>query len=148
MDEERAKLYEILGPRRAEIQISDGEIQWWTFAGGRINSTMRHAFSVLEPEWSVIPDNLSITFRGDTLNIEQFLAARKQLTSGPNFWDDASLWHRISNCLPSYRLSKFQPLMPIWIEREVLGTYLLDSPGACRWLKRSIEHRSSCRQMP
>ena len=36
--------------------------------------------------------------------------------------------------LPGYRLSKFQPLMPPWVEREVISRYLLDGPGTWQWL--------------
>ncbi len=28
--------------------------------------------------------------------------------------------------LPNYRLNKFQPLMPDWVQREVVAGYLLD----------------------
>ena len=40
----------------------------------------------------------------------------------------------IADTLPAYRLSKFQPLMPAWVERESLASYLLDVGGAARWL--------------
>ena len=34
-------------------------------------------------------------------------------------------------------MSKFQPLMPPWVEREVISRYLLDAPGTQRWLDMS-----------
>jgi ATP-dependent Lhr-like helicase len=34
-------------------------------------------------------------------------------------------------------LTKFQPLMPPWIEREVIAGYLLDVAGAWRWISGS-----------
>ena len=37
---------------------------------------------------------------------------------------------QVAGSLPNYRLSKFQPLMPAWVEREVLGRFLLDVEGA------------------
>ena len=40
----------------------------------------------------------------------------------------------VAAALPNYRLSKFQPLMPPWVEREVIAGYLLDVGGAWRWL--------------
>ncbi len=133
LDEHRTKMRGVLEPSRGGIQISDREVQWWTFAGGRINSTFRYALSATEPAWSIIPDNYSITLRGDTLNMERFLAAREQL-AGPAFWDNAEFWQGVAAALPNYRLSKFQPLMPSWVEQEVLAAYLLDVPGASRWL--------------
>ena len=36
----------------------------------------------------------------------------------------------MATSLPNYRLSKFQALMPDWVEREVVGAYLLDVAGA------------------
>ena len=133
LDEERTKMRGVLAPGRSGIQISDREIQWWTFVGGRINSTLRYALSAAEPGWSIIPDNYSITVRGDTLNMERFLAARRQF-AGHEFWGNAEFWQGVAASLPSYRLSKFQPLMPPWVEQEVLAAYLLDVPGARRWL--------------
>src|SRR5690606_28866206 len=44
------------------------------------------------------------------------------------------LWREVAAFLPNYRLSKFQPLMPPWVEREVVAGYLLDVAGAWRWL--------------
>lgn len=53
----------------------------------------------------------------------------------PEFWEDARLWRQIAGALPGYRLSKFQPLMPDWVEREVLARTLLDVPGAAAWVR-------------
>jgi AAA+ ATPase superfamily predicted ATPase len=50
------------------------------------------------------------------------------------------LWTEVAESLPSYRLSKFQPLMPPWVEREVVAGYLLDVDGAKRWLAGSEPH--------
>jgi len=44
------------------------------------------------------------------------------------------MWQNIAGSLPNYRLSKFQPLMPPWIEREMVADYLLDVGGAWRWI--------------
>ncbi|MEO5912693.1 MAG: hypothetical protein ABIS50_00555 [Luteolibacter sp.] len=56
--------------------------------------------------------------------------------SATNFWEDEQLWQRISGALPGYRLSKFQPLMPDWVEQEVLFDYLLDRTGAAAWIRK------------
>lgn len=52
----------------------------------------------------------------------------------PEFWEDDRLWAEVAESLPDYRLSKFQPLMPPWVEREVVASHLLDVGGAWRWL--------------
>ena len=40
----------------------------------------------------------------------------------------------VAGTLPNYRLSKFQALVPPWVEREMLADYLLDVAGAWRWI--------------
>ena len=52
---------------------------------------------------------------------------------------DDDFWRGIANSLPSYRLSKFQPLMPPWVEREVVAAYLLDPAGAAGWLSFGLD---------
>jgi hypothetical protein len=52
----------------------------------------------------------------------------------PEFWADAALWQGVAAALPSYLLSKFQPLMPEPVQRELVGATLLDVAGAQRFL--------------
>jgi ATP-dependent Lhr-like helicase len=58
-----------------------------------------------------------------------------QRIQDPAFWEDEGLWESIIASLPNYRLSKFQPLLPRWVEREILGEYLLDMKAAGEWLR-------------
>ncbi len=110
------------------------EIQWWTFAGGRVNSTLRYALAAAEPGWSIIPDNYAITLRGDTLTMGRFLAAREQLAR-PDFWDDIQFWQGVAAALPNYRLSKFQPLMPPGSSKKSSPPTSATSPAlAAGWL--------------
>ena len=90
------------------------------------------------PAWKVIHDNYVVRVRGDHLNRRSFDDAIARIAE-PDFWAQGDLWSRVAMSLPSYRLSKFQALMPPWIEREVVGSYLLDPSGASRWLSgRSV----------
>ena len=34
------------------------------------------------------------------------------------------------------RAEQYQPLMPPWVEREVVAAYLLDAKGAWKWLAK------------
>jgi ATP-dependent helicase Lhr and Lhr-like helicase len=77
-----------------------------------------------------------VRVKGDHLNGEAFDAAMTRLRQ-QDLWQDDELWAAVAAGLPGYRLSKFQPLMPPWVEREVLGRYLLDIPGTWRWLQAS-----------
>lgn len=129
----RDALRSILAPRGASIQITDGEIRWWTFAGGRINSTIRHALGSVLPNVQIVPDNFLLRLRGETLTPVCFEEALVRLRSGA-FWANEDLWDGILASLPNYRLSKFQPLMPPWVEQEVVSKHLLDVAGSERWL--------------
>ena len=130
--ERRAALGRLLAPGQPAVEIDD-EIRWWTFAGGRINSTLRYGLGTLLPGVQVVPDNFLLRLRGDDLSYPRFQEAVASLRT-PAFWEDEELWNGIFDSLPGYRLSKFQPLMPPWVEREVITRYLLDAAGAERWL--------------
>lgn len=131
--EERRLLGPVLRGNRGDLEIIDGEYRWWTFAGGRINSTLRYALSAIAGNWKVSADNFTVRVKGDHLNGEAFDAAMARLRQ-QDLWQDDELWAAVAAGLPGYRLSKFQPLMPPWIEREVLGRYLLDISGTWQWL--------------
>ena len=119
--------------RRSSLEQEDDEIRWWTFAGGKVNSTLRYALQASNADWKVVPDNLSVKIRGDNLSLSEVLEAIEALRD-PEFWEDEALWRAVMEGLPSYRLSKFQALMPPWMEREILATFLLDLSGAWRFL--------------
>lgn len=138
--EERALLRPILRPGIGGLSASKDEIRWWTFAGGRINATLRYALEELDQEWKIVPDNFAIRVYGADLTPSAFRASLLPLRD-PNFWEDTRLWHDIIRSLPNYRLSKFQPLMPDWVEREVVARYLLDIDGAQQWLARFLATR-------
>ncbi|CRI68031.1 DEAD/DEAH box helicase domain protein [Thiocapsa sp. KS1] len=132
----RDEVGDILEPVIGGVELDDGEIRWWTYAGGTINSTVRHAISAIEPDWKITADNLLVRLRGEGVDGRHFSDALGRLGS-LGFWDDTELWQDISRNLPGYRLSKFQPLMPSWVERETLERYLLDLEGTRNWLART-----------
>jgi ATP-dependent helicase Lhr and Lhr-like helicase len=84
------------------------EIQWWTFAGGRINSTLRYVLKSLGGDWAITTDNLHLTVRGDDLTIAHFRQVLNMLRTA-EVWNDAELWQSVSASLPAYRLSKWSP---------------------------------------
>lgn len=129
----RSRLSDTLSPERGGIEFDAGEIRWWTFAGGRINTTLRHALLAVGGDWQIVPDNFVIKIRGEHIEKHHFDEALARLRDA-EFWEDRKLWTEVAEALPSYRISKFQPLMPPWVEREVLASYMLDVGGAWRWL--------------
>ena len=130
-------LFEHLDPARGGIEVDPNEIRWWTFAGGRINSTLRYALSILEPEWTVIPDNFAVKIRGSNLTSAWINTAIARLRE-EQFWNDETIWANVRAALPNYRLSKFQPLMPDWVERETLSRHLLDADGTRAFLSNNM----------
>ncbi|MGW3614531.1 DEAD/DEAH box helicase [Micromonospora sp. NPDC005163] len=131
--EHRATMRGTVTSHRGGVEVDDGEIRWWTFAGGRINSTLRYALEAVGNDWKVIPDNFLIKVRGKNLDVLTFRDALAGLAE-PEFWENDRLWGDVAESLPNYRLSKFQPLMPPWVEREVIASFLLDVGGAWQWL--------------
>lgn len=133
LGEHRESLRAVVSSQRGGIEQGDGEVRWWTFAGGRINATLRYALEAVGGDWKVVPDNFLIKVRGEGIDARRFDEALAKLAE-PEFWENERLWAAVADSLPSYRLSKFQPLMPPWVEREVVAGHLLDVGGAWRWL--------------
>lgn len=131
--DQRNNMRGILRPDRGGIEVDRGEIRWWSFAGGHVNTTLRYAIEATRPQWTVTPDNYMLRVRGPDLGVESFRATVKRLHER-DLWDDTELWANITAALPNFRLSKFQPVMPTWIEQEVLARYLLDVETTWRWL--------------
>lgn len=115
--------------REFSIDYIDNEIHWHTFAGGRINSTLRYALGSIGGDWKILPDNFRIRVTADNLAPAEFNLALEQIRQ-PDFWENDDLWQQIADGLPNYRLSKFQPLMPDWVQREMVGDFLLEVPGS------------------
>jgi ATP-dependent Lhr-like helicase len=133
LQEQRETLGRFLHPFRGGLEFDGSELRWWTFAGGRINSTLRYALAALEPTWTVIPDNYAIKVRGCGDSGAWLHETIERLTRD-DFWSDEAIWTTLRSSLPNYRLSKFQPLMPAWVEHETVANHLLDIQGAKRWL--------------
>jgi len=133
LQEQRDELGSVVSPEIGGVEVIADEIRWWTFAGGRINSTLRHALEAIGTDWKVVADNYAIKLKGDGLSRVRFSEILDQLRD-IEFWENDQLWREVAEGLPNYRLSKFQPLMPPWIEREVVASYLLDVAGAWSWL--------------
>ena len=114
------------------VQLDENAARWWTFAGGRINQTLRYALQVTQG-WKVIVDNFHLRIEGSGIThgaIEEAIRAIAE----PSFWSDLGVWERVLAALPPYRLSKFQPALPLRFQQEMIGRYLLDLEGAHRFL--------------
>jgi ATP-dependent Lhr-like helicase len=142
LKQRRSAMQSVLDTTHDCIEYASDECFWWTFAGGRINATLRYALELVGGDWTVITDNFRIKFRGENVSLNCIRSAITELCN-PSIWENEKVWSRVAAALPSYRLSKFQPFMPPWIERETVAKHLLDINGAQRWL--SAERASPTR---
>jgi ATP-dependent Lhr-like helicase len=113
--------------RSDAIQTDGRAVTWWTFAGGRINQTLKYALE-WRARWKVVPDNFALRIEGDGVSqdalIEQFAALR-----APEFWQSSDTRQHILALVPEYRLSKFQRALPDSLQVEMVGQYLVDFEG-------------------
>jgi ATP-dependent Lhr-like helicase len=127
---------EDLGPllRRSSPPMFDGDaLTWWTFAGGRINQTLKYAIEHAAG-WRAVPDNFALRIEGDGLGFDAMDALLGKLR-GDGFWGDAALRAALVARVPPYRLSKFQRALPDAAQVEMLGAYLLDFAGTGTFLR-------------
>lgn len=128
INEWRGDLGELLKRSTASIQQDDKGAMWWTFAGGRINHTLKYALEWKEG-WKVIADNFSLRIAGNGVSGESVRKAIDQMRLG-EFWADEETREKLLAKVPEYRLSKFQQALPPKFEVEMVGEYLLDFRGA------------------
>jgi ATP-dependent Lhr-like helicase len=132
IEERRADLGDLLRRPGPAVQLDGAVARWWTFAGGRINHTLKYGLEILEG-WKVVADNFLVRIEGDGINHDTVRAAIRKL-SDPGWWADPNTTHTVLARLPDYRLSKFQACLPEKYAVEMVGAYLLDIPGTVRWL--------------
>jgi ATP-dependent Lhr-like helicase len=132
LEEKREAIQPLFQSRRAGIEARDGEVRWWTFAGGKINATLRYGLEAVGGDWKITTENILVKAKGEGITTERFHDAVERLAT-PEIWDNAKLWMDVAASLPNYRLSKFQDLMPDWVEQEVVADYLLAVSGARSW---------------
>ena len=118
------------------LQLDGGAARWWTFAGGRINHTLKYAPEWLEG-WKVVPDNFLVRVQGDGITHETVRAAIDRM-SAPEFWERDKTRSAILARIPEYRLSKFQLALPEWAAAEMVGAYLLDFSGTRSFLRTDL----------
>lgn len=136
IDEKRNDLGALLQRSTLPIQIDGDSARWWTFAGGRINHTLKYGLEVTEG-WKVVADNFQLRVEGDGVSYDAIRAASARMAS-PDFWGAPDMRRAVLGRLPGYRLSKFQDCLPESFALEVIETYLLDVEGTVRWLEGEV----------
>ena len=128
----RHDLGPLLRKEASSIQLDETAARWWTFAGGRINFTLKYALAYTTG-WKVVADNFQLRVEDKSLTHEKLTKAIASI-SNREFWQDTKIWQAIIASLPEYRLSKFQQALPAKFSQEMVGRYLLDSEGARTFL--------------
>jgi ATP-dependent Lhr-like helicase len=123
----RGDLGELLRRDIEPMQYDGDSVTWWTFAGGRINQTLKYAIEWKEG-WKVVPDNFSVRVQGDGVRLETVRSVVREL-SDPGFWADPQTRRKLMSMVPEYRLSKFQRVLPDKWQVEMVGGYLLEFGG-------------------
>lgn len=132
IDTQREELGDLLRRPGAAL-LMDGAIgRWWTFAGGRINHTLKYGLEVAGG-WKVVADNFQVRIEGDGINHESVRRVIGQM-GAQGFWDSPQARRAVLGRLPGYRLSKFQGCLPERFALEVIERYLLDVEGTVQWL--------------
>ena len=125
LGERRDWMRPILETAPSPMVVDEGQTTWWTFAGGRINNTLRYYLKAMGHD--VRADNFRITLDGQGLGVR---VADLGQTGRVN-----ELSEKVHRLLPEYRLSKFQRALPEWASREMIEAYLLDVPGMMRFIE-------------
>ncbi len=131
IEERRKELGDTLR-RPIAMQTDDGAVRWWTFAGGKINQTLKYAFEWSQ-DWSVKADNFELRISGAGVSDGAAREAIREVSSAA-FWDKPETRSAILGRLPAYRLSKFQDALPDAFAVEMVGNYLLDVAGTRMFL--------------
>ncbi len=132
IQDKREDLGELLRRSGHAVQIDGAVARWWTFAGGRVNHTLKYGFEVSEG-WKVVADNFQLRIEGNGVDHESVRKALGRMASVA-FWDAPDMRRAVLARLPGYRLSKFQDCLPEPFALEVIENYLLDVAGTVRWL--------------
>ncbi len=134
LSEWRGDLGQLLRETRDTLQFDGDTVTWWTFAGGRINQTLKYALE-WKGDWKVIPDNFAVKIKGDGLGPEAVRDVLAPMRDAA-FWASADTRAKLRSLVPEYRLSKFQQVLPDRWQTEMVGAYLLDFDGAAGLLAR------------
>jgi ATP-dependent helicase Lhr and Lhr-like helicase len=126
--------------RPLALQDDDGLLCWWTFAGGKINHTLKYALEVSQ-NWKVVADNFELRISGPGVSDGAVHAAAAEM-AGAAFWEEPDTRRALLAKLPAYRLSKFQEALPEEFAVEMVGNYLLDIPATRAFLYASAPRAS------
>jgi len=113
-------------------QQDDRAVRLWTFAGGRINHTLKYAIELIGG-WKAVADNFALRIEGDGVSHATVEAALGKMREA-GFWENGETRTAIRARVPPFRLSKFQRALPPEAETEFVARSFLDFEEAARLL--------------
>lgn len=116
------------------FQFDGSTLTWWTFAGGRINQTLKYALE-WKGHWKVTANNCCLEIKGSGLS-HAALSEQLETLRAPTFWADAETRRKILSLVPEYRLSKFQRVLPDALQVEMVADYLVDFDATADFLRQ------------
>ena len=122
---------------RVPVFSASASVRALTYAGGRINTTLKAVIESAVPV-RVVADNFELRVEGADATREVVEGALRAV-AGDGFFDDVARIETFRAGLPPYRLSKFQPLLPARFAREVIGRYFLDFEGTARFAREALQ---------
>jgi hypothetical protein len=120
--------------RPLALQGDEGVLRWWTFAGGKVNHTLKHALE-WSRDWKVVAENFDLRISGAGASDGAVRAAIQEL-AGTQFWERPETGRALLGRLPAYRLSKFQDALPEAFAVEMVGTRRRGDAGVRRGRRR------------
>jgi len=117
----------------APMEAEEHNVFWWTFAGGRVNNTLKNAVSCLL-SCTITTSNYFLRFEANELTIEKLEELVKEIKM-MGFWERPDIKSGILERLPNHRLSKFQYCLPENYQLELIANEFLDIPGTMRFLE-------------
>ena len=127
--ERREDLGPLLRRGRHAMRVDDDVVEWWTFAGGRVNQTLKYALE-WKGGWKVVPDNFALKIQGDGVSVDAVERVLGELRGA----DPTETRRKLYSMVPEYRLSKFQRVLPEKWQVEMVGGYLLDFDAAATFV--------------
>jgi ATP-dependent Lhr-like helicase len=136
IDDWRADLGPLVRASRMPIRRTELGTEVWTFAGGRVNTTLRLALKVIAGVESTA-DNLRLRIPQSHSGGEDGVDRLMAVTANGD-WQALEQTLAASRLLPAYRLSKFQDALPEPWSRETVRDYLVSVSETEAWMNDTV----------
>ncbi len=124
---------ELLNGAYAPIEYNEKGVIWHTWAGGRINHTLRTVFKI-ELNADAQTGNEYVRVNCDRSTVKIYLETIARM-SDPEYWENPELLKKIDALAPNYRLSKFQPYLPEPLRLKFVAGAVFDVDGTLEFLR-------------